>query len=52
MSSTHTRAASKAAFTYIMDNVLQYPSVTNALVAIGIEATFGLFTLTDTIVDN
>jgi hypothetical protein len=51
MSSTFTRAASKPAFTHLMDNVLQYPNVTNALDAIGIEDTFGLFTLTDTIVD-
>jgi hypothetical protein len=41
-----------AAFTHIMDNVLQYPYVSNALAAIGIEDTFGLFTLTDTIVDS
>jgi hypothetical protein len=46
------RAASKAAFTYIMDNALQYPNVTSALAAEGIEDTFGLFTLTDTIVEN
>jgi hypothetical protein len=52
MASTLTRAASKAAFTHIMDNVLQYPNVTNALAAIGIEDTFCLFTLTDNIVDN
>jgi hypothetical protein len=52
MSSTLTRAASKAAFTHTMDNVLQYPSVTNALSAIGIEDTFALFTLTDAIIDN
>jgi hypothetical protein len=52
MSSTLTRAASKAAFTHIMNNFLQFPNVTSALAAIGIEDTFGLFTLTDTIVDN
>jgi hypothetical protein len=52
MLSTLTTAASKAAFTHIMDNVLQYPNVTSALAAIGIEDTFGLFNLTDTIVDN
>jgi hypothetical protein len=52
MSSTLTRAASKAAFTHSIDNVLQYPNVTSALAVIGIEGTFGLFTLTDTIVDN
>jgi hypothetical protein len=52
MSTTLIREASKAAFTHIMDNVLQYPNVTSALAAIGIEDTFGLFTLTDTIVDN
>jgi hypothetical protein len=39
-------------FTHVMDNVLQYPNVTSALALIGIEDTFGLFTLTDTIVDN
>jgi hypothetical protein len=44
MSSTLTRAASKAAFTHIMNNVLQYRNVTSALAAIGIEDTFGLFT--------
>jgi hypothetical protein len=52
MSSTLTRAASKAAFIHVMDNVLQYPNVSNALAAIGIEATFSLLTLTHTIVDN
>jgi hypothetical protein len=52
MSSTLTRAASKAAFTHIMDNVLQSPNVTSALAEEGIEDTFGLFTLTDTIIEN
>jgi hypothetical protein len=52
MPSTLTRAASNAAFTHVMDNVIQYPNVTNALAAIDIEDTFGLFTLTDFIVDN
>jgi hypothetical protein len=35
-----------------MDNVLQTLNVNSALAAIGIDDTFGLFTLTDTIVDN
>jgi hypothetical protein len=50
MASNLTRAASKATFT--QNNVLQYRNVTSALTAIGIQDTFGLFTLTDTIVDN
>jgi hypothetical protein len=52
MASTPNREASKASFTHIMDNVLQNPNVTSSLAAIGIEDTFGLFTLTDAIVDN
>jgi hypothetical protein len=35
-----------------MDNVLQYPNVTSALAEEDIDDTFGLCTLTDTIVDN
>jgi hypothetical protein len=35
-----------------MDNVLQYPNVTSAIAAEGIEDTFDLFTLTDNIVDK
>jgi hypothetical protein len=52
MASTVIRSASPAAFTYIIDNVLQNPNVTSALATEGIEDTFGLLTLTDTIVDN
>jgi hypothetical protein len=52
VTSTLTIAASKAAFTHIMDNALQNHNVTSALAADCIDDTFDLFTLTDTIVDN
>ena len=52
MLSISTLTASKAAFTHVMDNVLQNPNITSALNEQGIDDTFGLMILTDDIVDN
>jgi hypothetical protein len=52
MTTTFTRNLSKAAFTHIMEFVLNNTNVKNALVESGIDDTYGLLTLTDAIVEN
>ena len=52
MTTTFTRIASRVAFTYTTDFVLNSANVKNALVDSGIDDTYGLMTLTDVIVEN
>ena len=52
MTTIFTRTASKVAFSHIMEFVLNSTNIKEALIEEGIDDTYGLLTLTDSIVEN